>query len=218
MKIYIKWLFLGVFVFAGVYAAAIAPEATLNMLPEVELVSPQVINHREVVRGAGIIFSRGNQFFLSVAVRERDINSVEKGQSAELHGAAIGEGNYTATVLEVADFARQQEFMGVTETVVDVILRLDNPDELIRPGYTAQAIISVSEPREMLLIPYTAINQDDRGEYVFVLVGNTALRRNLITGIELAEGAEMLAGVREDDDLIVRPERISENSLVRAAT
>jgi multidrug efflux pump subunit AcrA (membrane-fusion protein) len=105
----------------------------------------------------------------------------------------------------------------VTETVVDVVLQIDNPDELLRPGYTAQAIIGVGEPREMLLIPYAAINQDDRGEYVFVLAGNTALRRDIITGIELAEGAEMLAGVREGDDLIVRPERYTENSLVRAA-
>jgi hypothetical protein len=216
MKNYIKWAFLCLFIFAGVWAAAIAPEAAFNMLPEVELVHPRIINYREEVRGAGVIFSRNNQFYLSAAVREGDINSIETGQPAELHGAAIGDGNYTATVFEIASFARQAELMGVTETVVDVVLLIDNPDELLRPGYTATAIIGVSEMRELMLIPYTAINQDDRGEYVFVLAGNTALRRDIITGIELAEGAEMLAGVREGDDLIVRPERFAEGALVRA--
>ncbi|MDR2559251.1 MAG: efflux RND transporter periplasmic adaptor subunit [Oscillospiraceae bacterium] len=223
MKKYIKWAFLGIFITAGAWAAIIAPQATLNMLPEAETVHPRSISHREVVRGAGVIFSRGDTFFLSAAVREGDINAVRVGQPAELYGAAIGDGIYTAVVREIADFARQQEFGGLTETVVDVILELYNKDEtdvnpyeFIRVGYTAEARINIGEPRELVLVPYAAIDQDDRGEYVFVLAGNTALRRDIVTGIELAEGAELLAGIREDDELIVRPERFAENSLVKA--
>ncbi|MCL2637730.1 MAG: efflux RND transporter periplasmic adaptor subunit [Oscillospiraceae bacterium] len=223
MKKYIKWAFLGIFVTAGAWAAVIAPQATFNMLPEVETTFPSVVSHCEVVRGAGIIYSAGDTFFLSAAVREGDINAVKIRQPAELYGAAIGDGIYTAEVLEIADFARQQEIGGITETVVDVILELNNideiavnPDEFIRAGYTAEAVINVGESREMLIVPYSAINQDKRGEYVFILAGNTALRRDILTGIELAEGAELLAGIREGDELIVRPERYSENMLVKA--
>ncbi|MCL2696906.1 MAG: hypothetical protein FWE74_02355 [Oscillospiraceae bacterium] len=222
MKKYIKWALLGIFITMGVWAAVIAPQATLSMLPEVQTVFPQTVFHREVVRGAGVIYSAGDTFYLSAAVRERDINAVRPGQSAELYGAAIGDGLYTAVVWRIADFARQQEFGGINETVVDVILELDNigeavinPDEFIRVGYTAEAVIGVGEPREMVLVPYTAINQDERGEYVFVLAGNTALRRDIITGLELAEGAQLLAGIRGDDELIIRPERYSENMLVK---
>jgi hypothetical protein len=224
MKKYIKWAFLGVFITAGVWATVIAPQAALNMLPEAETTFPRVISHREVVRGSGVIFTADNLYYLTVAVRESDINAVRIGQPAKLYGAAIGDGIYTAAVLEIADFARQVEIGGITETVVDVVLELDNiaeatvnPYEFIRAGYTAEAVIGVGEPREMLLAPYSAIDQDDRGEYVFVLAGNTVLRRDIITGMELAEGAELLAGVREGDELIVRPERYTENMLVKAA-
>jgi multidrug efflux pump subunit AcrA (membrane-fusion protein) len=223
MMKYIKWIFLALFISAGVCASVMAPQAALNMLPEAETVFPRSISHREVVRGAGVIFTSDNLFYLTAAVREGDINAVRIGQPAELYGAAIGDGIYVAVVREIAGFARQVESGGVTETVVDVVLELTNieevavnPDEFIRAGYTAEARIAVGEPREMVLVPYSAINQDDRGEYVFVLAGNTALRRDIITGIELAEGAELLAGIRESDELIVRPERYTENMLVKA--
>jgi multidrug efflux pump subunit AcrA (membrane-fusion protein) len=222
MKKYIKWILLIAFISTGVWATVIAPQATLNMLPEAETTFPRSISHREVVRGAGVIFTADNLFYLTASVRESDINSVRIGQPAELYGAAIGDGIYTAVVREIADFARQTETGGVIETVVDVVLELDNieeaavnPDEFIRAGYTAEARIAVGEAREMVLVPYSAINQDERGEYVFVLAGNTALRRDIVTGLELAEGAELLAGIREGDELIVRPERFAENSLVR---
>ncbi|MCL2077148.1 MAG: hypothetical protein FWH08_01930 [Oscillospiraceae bacterium] len=215
----IKWLLLGIFVFAGMFMVIITPGAVENMLPEVQTVFPEKRDYRETVRGTGVIYgSESGGFFLRAAVRERDINAVKIGQPAEIYGVAIGDGDYAATVMEIASVARQQEVGGVSETVVDVILRIktsDNPKELLRSGYTAEAIIGVDEPREILLIPYQAINQDDKGEYVLVLVGNTAIRRDIITGIELAEGTELISGIRENHELILKPELYGENVLVK---
>jgi len=216
MKKWLKWAFLSIFITLGAWAAVIAPQATLNMLPEVETTFPAKQSYREVVRGAGIIYNSGERYFLTAAVRERDINAVRAGQPAELYGAAIGEAVYEAEVYRIADVARQIEAYGVTETVVDVVLELTNPDEFLRSGYTAEAVISVGEPRELVLVPYEAINQDERGEYVLVLVGNTAVRRDIITGIELAAGTELIAGIRESDELILKPEKFSENMLVKS--
>jgi len=230
MKLRLKWVFLGVIIITGVTAAAVMPSAVENMLPEAAITVPVRHSHIRTVRGTGIIRGTpGTGFTLNAAVREGDINNVKVGQPAKLYGAAIGDGDYTAVVREIADVAFQREFMGITETVVNVVLTIDNTNGFtrasnadddndiaaIRPGYTAEAIISVSEPRELLLVPYEAINQDDKGEFVLVLVGHTAVRRDIITGLELAEGAEVLAGVREGDELIVNPERFTENMLVR---
>ncbi|MCL2019688.1 MAG: hypothetical protein FWG70_08020 [Oscillospiraceae bacterium] len=216
MKKWLKWAFLVLFVSAGAWASIIAPQATLSMLPEVETTSLKQYKYRELVRGAGLIYNIEERCFLTAAVREKDINAVKIGQPAELYGAAIGDGEYKAVVLEIADFARQTEVYGVTETVVDVVLEVVNHKEFIRSGYTAEVIIEVGEPRDLLLIPYEVINQDERGEYTLVLAGNTALRRELITGLELAEGAELLAGVREGDELIINPEQFAENMLVKS--
>ncbi|MCL2108453.1 MAG: hypothetical protein FWH20_03795 [Oscillospiraceae bacterium] len=212
----IKWVLLGMFISAGVWAAVIAPQAVESLLPEVLTVAPQKEVYREVVRGAGVIQgSHETGFFIVAAIREQDINAVSPRQPAELYGAAIGKGEFKAVVVKLAEEARRIEVGGIVETVVDVVLDIVNPNEFIRPGYTAEAVIEVDLPREILLIPYEAINQDDRGEYVLILRGNTAVRRDITTGKELPNGAEILSGVRAEDELILRPERIDENSLVR---
>jgi HlyD family secretion protein len=102
----------------------------------------------------------------------------------------------------------------IHETVVEVTLKIDNPDGELRPGYTARADIKTDETKSIHIVPYSAILQDDVGEYVYVLFGNTALRRDILTGVELADGAQVLAGLREDDEIIATPESITEDMLV----
>ena len=221
-KKWFKWIFLGVFLCLGAYASMIAPQAVESTLPEVETLFPEKRDYREVVKGGGIIYISGkDEFMLRAAVREGDINSVRENQSAVLCGEAIGDGDYTAVVTEISPAAYRREAGGIAETVVDVILRIDNPyefkDRLIRPGYTAEAAINVGESREILLVPYEAISQDEKGEYVLVLTGNTAIRKDIVTGAELADGTELLSGARETDELIMNPERYAENALVKPA-
>ena len=102
------------------------------------------------------------------------------------------------------------------ETVVEVVLKIDNPGDELRTGYSARADIKTADSREIFIIPYSVILQDDVGEYVFVLSGNSAIRRDIVTGAELSEGAEVLSGLTRDDRIIAAPESITENALVAA--
>ncbi|MCL1823586.1 MAG: hypothetical protein FWG44_05225 [Oscillospiraceae bacterium] len=216
-KKHIKWFLLSAFILTGVWAAAIAPSAVENMLPEAETIRIEKQVYTPVVKGNGIIYkAEDNYFYIKTAVRESDINAVQISQPAKLYGAAIGDGQYTAEVTEIASTAYQREFGGVQETVVDVVLQIVNHDEFIRSGYTAEAIISVLPERSILLAPYETINQDDRGEFVLVLRGNTAVRKDIVTGAELITGAEVITGLTENDELIINPEKYSENALIKA--
>lgn len=46
------------------------------------------------------------------------------------------------------------------------------------------------------------MGQDDKGEFVYVLEDNTAVRRYIVTGQELAEGVEVKSGLRDGDFVI----------------
>jgi hypothetical protein len=120
----------------------------------------------------------------------------------------------------------------VMETVVEVVLRINNPDVvkisgnsgrtgesggILRHGYSARADIKTAQPRTIHIIPYSAIMQDDIGEYVYIVHGNTATRRDILTGIELSRGAEVVAGLNVSDEVIVTPDTLSEDTLVRRA-
>lgn len=219
MKSKLKWVLLALFAMAGGYFALSAPETVEIFLPTVEVVRAEESEHFEQVSGLGTItLARdisGDTWMVCVVVNESDIGNVEVGQRATLSGAAISDGVYTATVNSISNVARQQTNGFTYETVVDVVLTIDNPDEHLRSGYTAQARIATGELRQILTVPYSVIRQDDEGEYVYVLQNHRAIRRNIVTGAELAEGAELLGGLMEADEIITVPDEIMPDALVK---
>lgn len=213
----IKWLSLALFVGSGAYAAVCVPTAVESLLPEVAVVRPEKAVYCRTVQGSGFILSADIGWLAQVAVNESDIRLVEKGKKAVLNGAAFDDGTYSAEVIAIAGDAKQVlSSNGLTmETVVEITLKIDNPDSNLRSGYTAQAVIEADEPREVTVIPYETICQDDIGEYVYVLSGNTAVRRDILTGEELPEGAEILSGLTEADEIITAPETLTGSMLVK---
>lgn len=212
-----KWLCLGAFLCFGGYAAISAESAVAGFLPEVQTVALQKATYCRTVNGGGNIIRTPSDWRVSITVNESDIRHVRTGQKAALHGAAFDNGVYVASVVEIADTAR---ISGTYATVVDVVLKIENPDENLRSGYTAQADIEIGEPREILVVPYEAVEQDDEGEFVYVVgkkseissdgdkesVITSASRRGIVTGAELSGGAEVISGLTEADEVIIPPE------------
>jgi multidrug efflux pump subunit AcrA (membrane-fusion protein) len=226
---------IAVILIAGWIAVFRIPDAVESFLPVVETITMTPTEYSETVSGAGIIV-RGDavggystDWFVTIAVGESDIRRVKLGQSASLSGAAFDDGIYTATVFDIAEVAGEHQGHLIRETVVEVTLKIDNPHTVainghsgtsgesggvLRPGYSARADIKTDEPRTIHIIPYSTVMQDDIGEYVFVLSGNSAVRRDILTGIELASGVQVLLGLREYDRIIANPSQVGDNGLV----
>jgi hypothetical protein len=129
-------------------------------------------------------------------------------------------------VYDIGDLAvtRHGEFSHAVETVVEVILKIDNPHENaehtergeLRSGNSARADIKTGESELIYTVPYSVIMQDEVGEFVFVLDGHSVMRRDILTGVELAEGAQVLSGLTERDLIVAAPESVRENELAAA--
>ena len=226
MKMFFKIAVITVILAAGWFAVFNIPDAVEGFLPAVKTVTMTPTEYNQTVSGAGIItqgragetLKPDGEWFVTVSVEESDIRRVEIGQSAEVSGAAFDDGIYTATVYEIDSLAvqHQAEQSGnglIHETVVEVVLTIDNPDGGLRSGYTARVDIKTDRTQTVNIIPYSAILQDDIGEFVYVLLGNTVVRRDILTGLELSSGTQVISGLYEDDRVIVSPESITENTL-----
>lgn len=156
-----------------------------------------------------------DKLIMHAAVSENDISDVFVGQTAIVSGAGFNGTVYRGEVSEIYPTARKRYTGTVLETVVDVIISLDNSDGELRSGYTATASIQLDEPHNICILPYSAICQDDNGEYVYVCVNGEAVRRDIKTGAELPDGAEVVSGISPADRVILSPEGISSNSLVK---
>ena len=217
-NIVIRVLIIAIILAAGWFAVFNIPDAVESLLPQVETITLRAVEYQPCVSGSGVITQTPQgDWHTTVSIAERDIRKVRVGQSATLTSAAFDDNLYTATVYDIGTLAvvRQVEFG--RETVIEVVLQIDNPDisdeNRLRSGNTARATIHTGELQSIFVLPYCAIMQDSVGEYVFVLEGHSVTRRDIITGAELSDGAQILEGLDLDDFIIANPNSVEENSL-----
>lgn len=161
--------------------------------------------------------SNGGDLSVVAAVSELDIAKVSPGQKARITLAAYPGETFSGTVTEIAQTARNQYNGAVLETVVDVTVTPDNPDDRFKSGLSAEAELLLEEPREICVVPYSAVAQDEAGEYVYVYENGSSARRNIITGAEFADGTEILSGLTPNDIIFKDPAVISGRNYIRLA-
>jgi hypothetical protein len=207
---------------AGWIAVFNIPDAVESFLPVAETISLIPTEHHQIVSGTGVVSqsANGDHWYVTVSIGERDIRRIKIGQTAEISGAAFDDGVFTAAVYDIGTLAvtRQGDF--AHETVVEVVLKIDNPNQEpergeLRPGNSARADIRTGDTENIFILPYSAIMQDEVGEFVFVLAGNLVVRRDIVTGAELSDGAQILAGLNECDQILAAPESVNDGQLLK---
>ena len=113
--------------------------------------------------------------------------------------------------------AENTSVITIADTVVNVIVKLDNTSKDIKPGYTAKCRIIISEDDNVLLTPYESIKSDDNGkEYVYKYENGKAVKTYIETGNEYQNGFEIVSGLENGDKIIEKSDRLYSNCRVRA--
>lgn len=173
---------------------------------------------RAVQTGGSIVtVASTNDLAVTAAVSELDIAKVAVGQRVKFIPAAYPDEEFYGRVSGIASAARSQYNGAVLETVVDVTITPEKEDERLKSGLTADVEIMLSDPREVLVLPYSAIGQDDGGEYVYIYENSRAVRRNILTGAEFTDGAEITSGLTADDIVFGDPDEIAGRSHIKIA-
>ena len=136
----------------------------------------------------------------------------------QLSGAAFPDGGYTGRVIGIGESAYTLPLSTLTasETVVDVTVFIEEGDtSKLRSGYSVTAKLKTEEERVVNMLPYSVIRQDEAGEYVFVVEESVAVRKDIVTGLEMSDKTEVVSGVEEGDRVIDKPEAVSDGGRVR---
>lgn len=214
----LKILIVAALLFSAGYIAFCVPEAAESFLPFSRTVRAERYTYAPTVTARGTIIKSGERWLAVVAVNEGDIPLVEAGQPARLSGAALPDGEFSGSVSAVGDTAYTSTLSAVSVpmTVVDVTVNIEEGDEtLLRSGYSVTAQLRTGEERTVNMLPYSVIAQDEAGEYVYVLEDGVAVRHNIVTGIELSDRTEIIAGVTAEDVVLTNPENLFEGARVR---
>ena len=93
---------------------------------------------------------------------------------------------------------------------------IDNSQLKLRPGMFVKADIVVDRADSAIVIPKEVIISRRNRKFVYVVERNTAILRDIQTGLEDEENVEVTQGLNENDNLIIRGyETLRENSRVK---
>lgn len=180
------------------------------------LVLSTVHNGSAVEAGSAICsIASTDQLVLTVPVSEQYISRIAEGQQVGFYLTAYPEERFTGTVHSIAAAARSQYSGAVLETVVDVRILPDSYDERMKTGLTASVEFVLTQPKNICILPYEAIGQDEAGEFVYLYENGKAVKRKIFTGAEFADGTEIIKGVTAEDKVFTCPDDISDSRFVR---
>ena len=194
----------------GITAAGLMalPAVVADNVPTATIVKVEKVEHTDCVSLSGTIMrnAREDTFSVQIYVPEQDISKVSLGQTAEITGDAFPGVTYLGEVSKISDYAAKVQSGTVQKTAVEVTVNIIEPMESLKQGYTAQVKLLTSEPDIMTIVPYEAVDQDDAGEFVYILTDGKAYKRYIETGEELRDGVELKTVLAENERIITAGE------------
>jgi RND family efflux transporter MFP subunit len=147
-----------------------------------------------------------------VSLDERRGVLVQTGQKAALRMDALPD-----KVFETSVFRVYPTYDSATRTV-DVDLRIDNAEHLLKPGMFGRATIVVGVHPNAVVVPTASVTVSAGKRWAFVLDGDKVRRREVSVGVDDGDILEITAGVTAGEEVVsVGMDNISNGSTVRVA-
>lgn len=177
-----------------------------------------------------------------VNVDENDIVSIRPGQAAEIQADALLAQPLRGKVAEISSSANTSS-SGTTEqkTEFEIKIAITDPPKTLRPGMTATADIETNANPKALSVPLQSValrtvdqlvtkgekrkdaearfkaDRDGFVEVVFVIEGGKAVARQVKTGIQSDELIEIVAGLKEGEEVVTGSYRAISKDLENGA-
>ena len=160
---------------------------------------------------------------VSAYVSEYDIAKVAVGQKVELTSDGIEDAVYMGTVTKIEPTAVTQSTISGSETVVPILVHMDAPDDLVKPGFSFDMEIIVVDLTNANYIPVSAVIKDkETDSYCVYAVGDDHKleKRAVEIGTMSDMYAEILSGLEKGETIMESPtsEVTDGSSLIDYAT
>ncbi|MDH6344007.1 membrane fusion protein (multidrug efflux system) [Parabacteroides sp. PFB2-12] len=151
-----------------------------------------------------------DKMYMDINLPESAISYVEPNQPVFITHYTLPEDTLKGVISELSPAISTE-----TRTFKGKLL-IENKDLLLRPGMFVKADIVVDKAESSIIIPKEVIQSNRRRKYVYIVERNTAILRNITTGLEDENNVEVLEGLNENDNLVIRGyETLRENSKVK---
>lgn len=144
----------------------------------------------------------GSQLLLELTVPEDQLGNFYAGCSVVFSPVAYPDREYYASLTDqAAKLFRQLTTTGY-KSVARLYASVEAFDEYLADGLTVTAKVTLPTQQGILAVPYSAVAQDENGEYVIKVSSGRAQKQYVTTGLELADTLQITQGVSITDYLL----------------
>lgn len=144
-------------------------------------------------------------------VNEVDIRRVKIGQSVDIGMDAFPDKRYSGKVTKVANVGQQRP--NSDAKVFEVVIRVNESDEMLRPSMTTSNAIIAEQLEDVLYVPLEAINvESDSINYVYLKNG---VKQEVKMGMANANDVVIEKGLNTGDRVYLNTPNWGENLAVR---
>lgn len=156
-----------------------------------------------------VTISDMSDLYVRVSISEGNVADLALGMPVDITGKGFKDKTYKGVLTQIMPVAKQlSSLTGTGETVVEAIVAIKQPDELLKPGYTADVKIFTTRKLDTIVIPYEAIRQDENNvQMVFVNENGICKKKVITTGYELEDYVEVVTGLHPGHEIILNPDR-----------
>lgn len=147
-----------------------------------------------------------------VPVNESQISDIKIGQKATITGVGFKNEKLIGVVDSIGLVAKTPPTGISAEAFVEVLVTFDCKSRAVKPGFTAKTEIEIDKTPNMIIVPYTAVSQDEKGqEFVYIYEKGRAVRQKLTLGRELEQGYEVIKGIESGTRVITNADKIKKD-------
>ncbi|WP_426479841.1 efflux RND transporter periplasmic adaptor subunit [Chryseobacterium sp. CBSDS_008] len=143
-----------------------------------------------------MIIAELSKVWISGDVKEKDIRFVHSGDQVSVKVSAYPDRNITGKVYHI------NETVDEDTRSIKVLIECDNPDRKLKPGMYATVNFSTT-PEKAVMIPVTALMQQDSAQYVWVKTGkNQFTKRSVTTGETDQKTVRITSGLQPGETIM----------------
>ena len=133
---------------------------------------------------------------VTISLSKYDLEKVALNQKAEI---VIAGNTYKGTVSKINHMAEKNDS---GSRLVTAQVHIDNPDENIYLGIEGRVTIYAEKAENVLVVPFSAINTDQDGDFCYVIKNGIVEKRQIKIGLTSEDSMEVLEGLEEGEMII----------------
>jgi RND family efflux transporter MFP subunit len=133
---------------------------------------------------------------VAAGIPAEHLGRVKVGQSATVSSDAYPDHDFDGQIIAISPAVDAAANTALAR------VRLANTGRLLKVGMFAQVHVGLSERKQVLTVPPTAVAKSDEGAAVYVVAGDVATRTKVKLGLETTDAVEILDGVKDGQKVL----------------